>query len=124
MRTDGGNLIYDVPCGIIAQPAALADALKRVTGVVELLGFSSGAHGALKREIDEVRERGADQFVLDLRGNGGGLLSEEGAIGSAIVGEGLDSKISSEGVSDAGISGVANADRGGEGKGGTGCRQG
>ena len=35
VRTDGGNLIYDVACGLIARPSALADALKSVTGVVE-----------------------------------------------------------------------------------------
>jgi len=33
--TDGGNLIYDAPCREIADPAALAAALKAVTGVVE-----------------------------------------------------------------------------------------
>ena len=35
VRTDGGNLIYDVRCGAIEHPSALADALKSVTGVVE-----------------------------------------------------------------------------------------
>lgn len=35
VRTDGGNLIYDVPCGVITNPAGLAEALKSVTGVVE-----------------------------------------------------------------------------------------
>jgi ribose 5-phosphate isomerase A len=33
--TDGGNVIYDVVCGAIEEPAMLADALKSVTGVVE-----------------------------------------------------------------------------------------
>ncbi|HEY0053319.1 MAG TPA: ribose-5-phosphate isomerase A, partial [Caulobacteraceae bacterium] len=33
--TDGGNLIYDVACGRIEQPAMLGDSLKLVTGVVE-----------------------------------------------------------------------------------------
>lgn len=33
--TDAGNLIYDAPCGVIADPAQLADALKSVTGVVD-----------------------------------------------------------------------------------------
>ncbi len=33
--TDGGNVIYDVVCGAIPEPALLADALKSVTGVVE-----------------------------------------------------------------------------------------
>lgn len=35
VKTDGGNLIYDAACGRIEEPAALADALKSVTGVVD-----------------------------------------------------------------------------------------
>jgi len=35
VRTDNGNLIYDAACGRIEEPAALADALKSVTGVVD-----------------------------------------------------------------------------------------
>lgn len=35
VRTDGGNLIYDARCGVIHEPARLADDLKLVTGVVE-----------------------------------------------------------------------------------------
>jgi ribose 5-phosphate isomerase A len=33
--TDQGNLIYDAPCGVIEDPAQLAEALKAVTGVVD-----------------------------------------------------------------------------------------
>jgi ribose 5-phosphate isomerase A len=33
--TDGGNFIYDAPCGRIPEPARLAAALKSLTGVVE-----------------------------------------------------------------------------------------
>jgi ribose 5-phosphate isomerase A len=33
--TDGGNLIYDAACGRIENPAALAEGLKSLTGVVE-----------------------------------------------------------------------------------------
>jgi carboxyl-terminal processing protease len=57
-------------------------------GVVELLGFSSGAHGALRREIDDVIERGADRIVLDLRGNGGGLLTEAVLVSSIFIEDG------------------------------------
>jgi carboxyl-terminal processing protease len=60
----------------------------RKLGVVELLGFSSGAHGALRREIDELTERGADGLVLDLRGNGGGLLSEAVLVSSVFIEDG------------------------------------
>lgn len=35
MRTDGGNLICDLDCGLIGHPAALARTLKGLTGVVD-----------------------------------------------------------------------------------------
>lgn len=35
VETDGGNLIYDAACGRIEEPAALASALKSITGVVD-----------------------------------------------------------------------------------------
>jgi ribose 5-phosphate isomerase A len=35
VQTDSGNLIYDAACGRIEEPAALAAALKSITGVVE-----------------------------------------------------------------------------------------
>jgi ribose 5-phosphate isomerase A len=35
VRTDGGNLIYDIACKAIADPARLANDLKLITGVVE-----------------------------------------------------------------------------------------
>lgn len=35
VRTDGGNVIYDAACGVIADPARLASDLKGLTGVVE-----------------------------------------------------------------------------------------
>jgi ribose 5-phosphate isomerase A len=44
--TDSGNLIYDLPCGVIADPAALALVLKALTGVIEhglFLGFAERA---------------------------------------------------------------------------------
>jgi carboxyl-terminal processing protease len=75
----------------IDVPVAEGRVVKRdgeTVGVVELLGFSSGAHGALRREIDQVRERGADRLVLDLRGNGGGLLTEAVLVSSVFIEDG------------------------------------
>ena len=46
VTTDGGNLVYDLPCGEIANPPALAAALKAVTGVVDhglFLGLAESA---------------------------------------------------------------------------------
>jgi carboxyl-terminal processing protease len=60
----------------------------RTIGVVELRGFSSGAHGVLRREVDKLLARGADGIVLDLRGNGGGLLSEAVLVSSLFIEDG------------------------------------
>ncbi|MEY4255913.1 MAG: ribose-5-phosphate isomerase [Pseudomonadota bacterium] len=50
--TDGGNLIYDAPCGVITDPSALADALKSITGVVD--------HGLFLDLADEALVAGPD----------------------------------------------------------------
>ena len=55
--TDGGNVIYDMPSSVIAEPAALAAALKTVTGVVD--------HGLFLDLADEAL-LGTDQGVVKL----------------------------------------------------------
>ncbi|HWW28336.1 MAG TPA: ribose-5-phosphate isomerase RpiA, partial [Caulobacter sp.] len=55
--TDGGNVIYDLPSGVIAEPAALGAALKTVTGVVD--------HGLFLDLADEALV-GTDQGVVKL----------------------------------------------------------
>ena len=60
----------------------------RMVGVVRLRGFSSGAHGVLRREVDRLVKRGADGLLLDLRGNGGGLLSEAVLVSSIFIEDG------------------------------------
>lgn len=56
VRTDGGNLIYDAHCGRIEEPAALAAALKSLTGVVDHGLFLDLADRALIGTADGVIE--------------------------------------------------------------------
>jgi carboxyl-terminal processing protease len=48
----------------------------RKLGYVRLISFSEGAHALLRKAVEKVQEEGAEGIVLDLRGNGGGLLEE------------------------------------------------
>jgi carboxyl-terminal processing protease len=60
----------------------------RRLGVIELLGFSNGAHGLLRRQVQRLRRQGAQGLLLDLRGNGGGLLTEAVLVSSLFVEDG------------------------------------
>ena len=57
-------------------------------GVVRLAGFSAGAHGLVREQVDRLLKKGADGIVLDLRGNGGGLLSEAVLVSSIFIEDG------------------------------------
>jgi carboxyl-terminal processing protease len=45
-------------------------------GYAHLVTFSEGAHDELRRAVARLQRRGAEGLVLDLRGDGGGLLEE------------------------------------------------
>jgi carboxyl-terminal processing protease len=57
-------------------------------GYAHLAAFSEGAHGALKQAVRRLQKRGAEGLVLDLRGNGGGLLEEAVLTASVFLPEG------------------------------------
>jgi carboxyl-terminal processing protease len=60
----------------------------RKLAVIRLLGFTTGSHGLLRRQVDRALERGAKGIVLDLRGNGGGLLREAVLVSSIFIEDG------------------------------------
>ena len=58
-------------------------------GYVRYATFSAGAHGELRSEVERLYRQGARGLVLDLRGNGGGLLNEAVLSASIFVPKGL-----------------------------------
>jgi carboxyl-terminal processing protease len=73
-------------------PAATGEMVERdghKIAHVQLFGFSNGAHGELRVEIDRLIDEGAQGVVLDLRGNGGGLLREGVLVASTFIEDGL-----------------------------------
>jgi carboxyl-terminal processing protease len=57
-------------------------------GVVKLAQFSSGAHSEVYAALRRLQKRGAKTYVLDLRDNGGGLVSEAQLVASAFLKDG------------------------------------
>jgi len=89
---DGRTRTLDLKREKIEVPAAEGKTVTRGGrdyGVIEFTTFSEGAHGALRAEIDEQLEKDVDGLVLDLRGNGGGLLSEAVLVSSIFIEDGL-----------------------------------
>jgi carboxyl-terminal processing protease len=88
---NGEEITRDVERARVEVPV-VESSLERVDGeplgVVSLATFSSGAHAQLYEDMRELLEQGAEGFVLDLRNNGGGLVSEAQLVASAFIAEG------------------------------------
>jgi len=54
-------------------------------GVVALGTFSPGAHGEVRDAVEHLLRSGARGLVLDLRGNGGGLVEEARLVASTFI---------------------------------------
>lgn len=88
---DGKRITKTVTRSTVTVPV-VASALKRenscAIGVVRLAQFSSGAHAEVDKALRRLKARKAKAFILDLRGNGGGLVSEAQLVASAFLTDG------------------------------------
>ena len=66
-------------CGMLADGT---------TGYMRVSGFTEGLGADVRRYFSELKAKGMGKFVLDLRGNGGGLMSEAIDIVSVFVPKG------------------------------------
>lgn len=84
----GGRRAVKVTRATISEPV-VASTLRMVDGKklgwAYLATFSEGAHGQLRQAIEGLLHRGAKGLVLDLRANGGGLVSEARLVASIFV---------------------------------------
>ncbi len=58
-------------------------------GYVQLTAFTERSNSELDQAFDELTEQGAESFILDLRGNGGGLLDAAIDVASQFVRNGV-----------------------------------
>lgn len=76
---DGRRLHERIERARVTQPVVAARLTSRDGerwGVVRFTGFTEGSAAQLRAAVERTLRRGADGIVLDLRGNGGGLLNE------------------------------------------------
>jgi len=71
---------------IVEGKIAMRDGTKLAD--IRLLSFTDGVHGRLREKVDELLDKGAEGIVLDLRGNGGGLLREAVLVSSVFIEDG------------------------------------
>lgn len=58
-------------------------------GVVRLATFTETSGEAVAEQIDKLEKSGADSYILDLRGNGGGRLDQAVAVSSLFLADGM-----------------------------------
>jgi carboxyl-terminal processing protease len=88
----GKPRILTVKRARIQQPVAAERVLTdkgQKLGVVSLTTFSEDSHTKLRQQVDTALKDGAKGLVLDLRGNGGGLLREGQLVASIFIPKGL-----------------------------------
>jgi carboxyl-terminal processing protease len=74
---------------ILAVDAEMVERDGRKIAHIQLFGFTNGAHGEMREALKKLLKQGAQGVILDLRGNGGGLLQEGVLVSSTFVEDGL-----------------------------------
>ncbi len=76
---------------IIETPSAYWRILEQdpTIGYVQLTSFTERSNDELNQAFDELTEQGAESYVLDFRGNGGGLLETAVDVASQFLREGV-----------------------------------
>src|SRR5574344_590532 len=70
------SLNFEITRSIIAMPAVPYYGIHKGVGDIVLDSFTENCSRDLRKAILELKAKGAKSLVLDLRGNGGGLLQE------------------------------------------------
>jgi carboxyl-terminal processing protease len=90
-RTHGVLRTVRITRATISEPVVASDTKTTrgvKLGVVALATFSPGAHGEVREAVEHELHMGARGLVLDLRGNGGGLVEEAQLVASIFVPKG------------------------------------
>lgn len=79
------SLSYNLVREDIDVPVVSSRLLENRLGLIELVTFPGGAGAKVRRAVSSLAAQGARGFILDLRGNPGGLLDEAVNVASVFV---------------------------------------
>lgn len=85
---DGKKMDFTLTRAEIAFPNLRGRLTEEGIGYIQLYGFAKGAGEELRDKVSELQSDGAKGIVLDLRDNGGGLLTEAIEVASVFIEEG------------------------------------
>ena len=85
---NGERLAFDITRDEISLPNLRGQLADGDIGYIQLFGFAKGAGEELRDEVDKLRADGAEGIVLDLRDNGGGLVTEAISVASVFIEDG------------------------------------
>ena len=85
---DGERIDYEITRDEIAFPNLRGQLADGDIGYIQLYGFAKGAGRELRDEVANLKEQGAEGIVLDLRDNGGGLVTEAISVASVFIEDG------------------------------------
>ena len=86
------RLTKNVERAVVTAPVVASRMRRAADGTkvaqVALAQFARGAGEQVRKEVDKRLKQGAKAIILDLRGNGGGLVNEARAVASVFIPEG------------------------------------
>src|SRR6185503_201080 len=91
IERDGRRTTQRVERARVTQPVVagrVATRAGRRYGVVVFTSFTEGSAGQVHAAVERLLRRGVDGILLDMRGNGGGLLNEAVGVASVFIPDG------------------------------------
>ena len=89
VKRDGQELSFTITRASIQIPVATGLMMGDGIGYLELTGFTSNAGELFAEELRKLEEAGLKSLIIDLRGNGGGYVSEARKIASHFIENGV-----------------------------------
>ena len=87
-RADGSTPTFTMVRRKIEVPAVKSKMLQDRMGLVELITFTEGSGAKVREAVQSLEKKGARGYILDMRGNPGGLVDEAVDVASVFLAEG------------------------------------